>query len=103
LNHIESYRTSADHDRDKRRHGIQTTTTCNIRRREASNQSMNRDITPSSGQVPSLEGPGRDKVYLLPPLTLYLLYRLSALEALAAAVHFWVDVCYSILQPLYLF
>jgi hypothetical protein len=53
--------------------------------------------------VPSLEGPGRDEVYLLPPLTLYLLYCLGLLKALAAPMHLGVDVSYPILQPFYLF
>jgi hypothetical protein len=42
-------------------------------------------------------------VDFLPPLTLYSLYRLGALEALTTLMHLGIDVSDSILQPLYLF
>jgi hypothetical protein len=70
---------------------------------EALNQSTNRDTTPPSGRVPSLEGPRRDEVNLLSPLTFHSLYRLGTLEALTTPMHLGVDVSNSIVQLLYLF
>jgi hypothetical protein len=63
---------------------------------------MNRDITPPSGRAPSLEGPGRDEVYLLPPLTFHSFHHLGTLKTLTASMHLWIDVSHLILQLPYL-
>jgi hypothetical protein len=57
----------------------------------------NRDTTPPSGRVPSLEGPRGDEVDLLTPLTFYAVHCLGTLKALTTPVHLGVYVSDSIL------